>query len=232
MSLFHEQTIQCPACGESLKFSVNDSVNADRRPDYRDAIIDGSFQRETCPGCDGPLRMAPEMTYLDLGRNQWILVRPAENLDEWARFEEAARVLFDAAFGSAADRTAREIGSRLSVRVTFGWPALAEKLLCKQHGLDDVALEELKLALFRGLQGGPLSDDVELRLLTVRGETLVFGYVNAATEEVLETLEASRDLYDDVVADPEAWEPIRKELTAGPYVDFNRLLVASAPETP
>ena len=31
-------------------FRLAASVNADRRPDLREAILEGSFQAETCPG--------------------------------------------------------------------------------------------------------------------------------------------------------------------------------------
>ena len=37
MSLFQTEEINCGACKEPIKIDVVYSVNADRRPDYRDA---------------------------------------------------------------------------------------------------------------------------------------------------------------------------------------------------
>lgn len=36
----------CPACGAELEAETVASVNADRRPDLRDAILDGIFSAD------------------------------------------------------------------------------------------------------------------------------------------------------------------------------------------
>jgi len=229
MSLINTATVKCPGCGAPVEFAVAFSVNADRRPDLRDDIIDGSFQAEDCPGCGKSIRMAPELTYLDVARGQWILVRPAGLLQEWSDLENAARQLFEAGYGPQAAGAAREIGARVSARVVFGWPALREKLLCVEHGLDDVTLELLKLSVFRVAAGGPLDDDTELRLLHVEGPTLRFGWISAETEQVKEQIEVPKSAYDAVKADERGWAIARKGVGAGPYVDVNRLLVKAEP---
>jgi hypothetical protein len=232
MSIFRTANLACPACGQAVEFQVSFSVNADRRPDFRDAILDGSFQRGTCEACGKSFRMEPELTYFDLGRHQWILVRPVEAVAEWESLELQARGLFDAAYGEGASQFAQDIGRTLQVRVTFGWPALCEKILCAGHGLDDVTLELTKTALIRGLDGPPLADTVELRLTGVDGGTLKLAWVDAAEERVIERLDVPRALYDEIAADEPSWRALRAALSAGPYVDLNRLFVPAESEAP
>ena len=59
MSVFHTQTVHCPACATPVEFKLVFSVNADRRPDLRDAIVAGTFQRQPCPSCGTEFRVDP-----------------------------------------------------------------------------------------------------------------------------------------------------------------------------
>lgn len=228
MSLFQTEKVSCPKCGHEVEFDVIYSVNADRRTDLRDGILDGSFQRAACPGCEHAFRLAPELSYLDVGRAQWILVCPAGKIEHWQELEAQARATFDRAYGPQAAPLAREIGAGLRVRVVFGWAALREKLLVAELQLDDVSLELLKLAILRTTESLNLDDDVELRLLTQEGDELVLAWIHAASERLVETLRVPRSLYDEVTGDAAAWKAVRDELTSGSYVDMNRLLTEPA----
>jgi hypothetical protein len=231
MSRFQIEKVNCPACGKPVDFPVNYSVNADRRPDFRDAILDGSFQREACPHCEAQFRLEPEITYLDVGRRQWILVQPVSKLDLWTDLELYARVCFEAAYGGGAAEMAQEIGRGLLPRVTFGWAALREKVLCGEEQLDDVAVELLKTAMLRSLDDAPLGDDVELRLIAVAGDDLVMAWLRAAEDQPLEFITVPRSLYSEIAADKSGgWKGLRDELSSGPFVDIHRLLVAPAEE--
>jgi hypothetical protein len=228
MSIFQTQTVACPACARPVEFEVNFSLAADRRPDLREEILAGTFQKGYCPACGVSFRLDPQMTYMDVGRGQYILVRPAADLADWENFERQARGTFERAFGDASGAASRAIGRRLTVRVTFGWAALREKILAAERGLDDVTLELVKLALMRGRPELPLADDVELRLMDARDDVLDMAWLRAANEELVSTLEVPRALYDEVGAGAE-WAELRAAVSAGPYVDVNRLLVPAAP---
>jgi hypothetical protein len=221
MSIFRVETVSCPACSQPVEFNLVYSVNAGRRPDLRQAILDGSFQRETCPKCKALFRVEPEMTYFDVGRKQWILVQPVEKLAAWAELEQQARSSFELAFAP----TTPGAGLGMQPRITFGWAALCEKLICAERGLDDVTLELVKMAILRGVDDSPLADTVELRFFDVNGGNLTFAWIEAAVEEMVESLEAPRKLYDEIAADPKGWQALREQLTAGPFVDVHRLLV-------
>ena len=70
----------CPACSQFVEFEAVYSVNADRRPDLRDEILAGTFQKEACPKCGESFRLTPELTYLDEERGQWIAAFPADRM--------------------------------------------------------------------------------------------------------------------------------------------------------
>ena len=228
MSRFQTQTLSCPSCGESVEFEAVISVNADRRPDLREAILDRSFQRQDCPKCGTSFRLDPAMNYLDVGRGQWIAAFPIANLGQWKTMEEQAGSTFARAYGEKASAAARSIGSGLRPRVTFGWAALREKLLAAEHQLDDANLELVKTAILRGLHNSPMGAETELRLVAVEGSELVMAWTRAVNEEIVEGLRVPRSMYDEIAADSAGWQALREELSAGLFVDMNRLLVSTA----
>jgi hypothetical protein len=228
MSLLQTEAVSCPHCGEVSDVDVVYSVFADRRPDLRQAVLDDSLQRETCPHCGAGFRIEPVLTFLDMSRKLWLLLQPAENLTLWPELEQSARTTFDMAYGQRAMPAAQALGAGLQARVTFGWPALREKVLCTEHELDDVSLELTKLALIRSQPQLRLSDDVELRLTEVGDMQLVFCWINATSEQVEDELLVPRQVYDGIVANQKPWAGLRGELTAGPFVDVHRLLVPTA----
>jgi hypothetical protein len=227
MSIFRTEKIKCPACGEAIEYGVVYSVNADRRPDLRDAIINGTFQQVDCPACGEGFRLQPSITYLDEGKHQWILVEAPGGLKKWIELEKQALSGFQQTYGAEAPAPAQEIGATLNPRVTFGWPAIKEKLLAAKFDINDATLELAKLSVIRGGGGTiPLADDVELRLIDVLEDSLVLAWVKPATGEVIEALKLQRSLLKDIEAKPADWKPLRDELTAGPFVDIHRVLIA------
>ena len=64
--------------------------------------------------------------------------------------------------------------------------------------------------------------------IAVEGSELVMAWLRAVNEEVVEGLRVPRSLYDEIAADPTGWQALREELSAGPFVDMNRLLFAAA----
>lgn len=225
MSMFSPVSLECSKCGTPILFEAVNSVNADRRPDLRAAIIEGIFQRQACPNCAAPLRLEPEFVYLDVARRHWILVRPSGHLAEWLTLEQAAQSIFDAAFGAESPNLVREIGQSIRVRVTFGWPALQEKLLCSELDLDDMILELVKIAVLRTQDRLLLGDTTECRLIGRTDQNLVFGWLDAATEETIEIMDVPRSVYDGIAADLIAWQAVRAEFAERPFVDLHRLLV-------
>ena len=65
MSIFKAMQLTCPVCRKAFDYEAVHSVNADRRPDLRAAILDGSFQQVDCPSCRARFRLDPSFNYLD-----------------------------------------------------------------------------------------------------------------------------------------------------------------------
>lgn len=228
MSIFRPVEVPCPSCKVPVTFQLVHSVNADRRPDLRQAIIDRTFQQEKCPSCSFAFRTEPEFTYLNLGRNQWIAAWPASKLADWAAIDNRSQEAFDKAFGKGAPPEARDLGKDLKPRATFGWAALSEKLVAQEAGIDDVTLELAKLAVIRSLDDAPLMEDVELRLLGIEGGAkLVLGWIRSGTEELKEVIAVPKDILAEVEAQPADWEELKDELTSGFFVDIQKLMIES-----
>jgi hypothetical protein len=231
MSLLHDQTVICAACAAEQEVEFADSVNADSRPDLRDAILDGSFQAVRCAGCGVHARLPPNLTYLDAGRKQWFLVLPAGDRPFWDSFETGALDIFTKSFGAGTPQRLRALGESLSVRVVFGWSGLREKLLCAELGIADADLELLKVLLMRSIAAAGLTDTTSLRLTGQDAAGMLrMAWIDDEHESERELLSVPRELIGEIAHDAEAWAALRAEITGGPFVDVCRMLVE--PELP
>ena len=226
MSIFHSVHAICGHCGARNEVERTASVNADRAPELREAILDGTFQRETCTKCGTVLRLPPHLTYLDVGRRQWVMVEPADSIGRWKEVEAAARRTWQRAFGADATPLGREMGKAMTARLALGWTALREKLLCGDLGLDDVTLEMLKLDVMRDLGDAPIADQTELRLRSGDAGTLRFDWLELASERPIEGFEVPRADYDEIAADVEEWAQLRARFDGALLVDWRRLMFA------
>jgi hypothetical protein len=227
MSVFRTQTLNCPSCDTAVEFDLVISVNADRRPDLRDAILDGSFQRQVCPSCSASFRVDPEFTYLDLKRGQYIGVWPAAKRGQWRELAAQTQEAFDAAFGKNAPAAARKIAGKVEPRVVFGWPALTEKILAKQAGIDDRTLELAKIVVARNSDEMPVPGRRELRLVGTIGEDLVVAWVAPADGRAGDLKRVARKVVADIEARPDDWKELRDNVGEGLLVDFQREMLAA-----
>ncbi|GHF47974.1 CpXC domain-containing protein [Seohaeicola zhoushanensis] len=223
MSLFQPLNLICPKCEALITMEAVGSVNADRRPDLRDDIMSDHFQDASCGACGFTFRLQPNFNYLDAGRGQWIAGMPSARMPDYLEIEDEVSDLFATSYGSRAPAAAQAVGTALAVRLTFGWPAIREKLLIRQEDLDDVVVEMLKLDLLRRLPEAPLAPGTELRLIGTTETMLSFVWVETASEEVVGEVLVPRGLYDAIAEAPEAWAPIRAQLVNGPFVDMQKL---------
>lgn len=224
MSLFVETTATCGQCGATAPAKLVASVNGDRRADLRDEILEGTFQAQHCPACETLMRLPSHLSYLDMGRGQWILAEDPAAIGDWREIEADAQAIFERTYGADAPEAARAIGAGLRPRLVFGWPALREALVADDLGLDPVLLEMLKLAVMRGIPGAPIEGRNELRL--VGGELdLEFEWVDGVTEEVAAGLPVPWALYEQIAGDPVAWAPLMAGLEGRFFKDLRRLML-------
>lgn len=222
MSLFRPMNIACPSCGELVTMPAVGSVNADRRPDFRDAILDSSFQNATCGACGDSFRLQPNFNYLDAGNQQWIAGLPANRMPDYLATEDEVTALFDTSYGKSAPKAAQDVGDSLDVRVTFGWPAMREKIFIRQNGLDDIIIEMLKLDFLRRLPKAPLAPGTELRLVGIQDDELRFHWVDSTTETVKSGIAVLRSAYDSIASHPDAFAKLRSRLETGPFIDMQK----------
>lgn len=224
MSLFTLTSLACPHCGQSAEVEVCASINADRRPDLRAAILDQTLQRTTCPHCEMVFRLEPQLNYLDTQRGQWLAAFPRQRLDDWAQVEAEVQSSFDRAYGAHSSPAEREIGGKLQARLVFGWRALREKLLARELAVDDLQLELVKLLLMRGMDEPPLPLGAVLRLSGADEDTgeLQFDVLDRE-DQVIEALSVPRELLADVADAPQDWAELQAQLQAGRFVDIARL---------
>lgn len=223
MSLFDLTALRCPVCETVTDFQAVGSVNADRRPDLREAILEESFQVVTCPSCAEVMRLEPMMNYLDVELGLWLASYPARRIGDHAALRGEVQALFDQSYGVQASDAAQGVGAGLQPRLVFGWPATREKLLLRQQGLDDGTLEMLKLDLLRRLPEAPLYPGVEMRVVQVHADSLAVVWIDAASEEVLDRFSASRALVEEIEGNAEGWAEMRGRLTDNPFVDMQKL---------
>lgn len=224
MSTFHTTTATCTACGTEHEVDRVISVNVDRMPEHRVGVLARGFQAITCPSCSEPARIAPSVTYVDLARGQWIRVETATELDQRDAHEAKSRTLFERAYGAEVPAVVQAMGAQLTPRLVFGWPALREKLIIHDQGLDDVTIELLKAAILRAVPGAPIGGPTALRLVDGGESELQFQVVDDATGTATDDLTVPRDLYRDLLGDPAPWAALREDLEASYHVDITRFV--------
>jgi CpXC protein len=136
-------------CGAPVRVFIATSVNAERHPHMRDAILRRAFHVFECGACHQPLGVEKEFLYIDLTRGEFYGVFPlaaAADPDPCARQIAAA---FETALGADASAAARQLGEGMRVRVCFGTEELREKIVARAAGLSDLALELLKADVLR-----------------------------------------------------------------------------------
>jgi|KBSMisStaDraftv2_1062788.scaffolds.fasta_scaffold13715_4 hypothetical protein len=227
MSIFRTYELNCPACNTPVRFDLVMSVSADRRPDLREAILDGSFQRKVCPACATAFRPEPEFTYIDFARGQYIFVYPVDKRPAWQEWEAKAAAIFDSTLGKNATKEAVALGKKVDPRVVFGWPALIEKILARQAGIDDRTLEVAKILVMQNSDESPVPGQMELRLVGDEDGDLVFAWVHALDRTVGDAMRVPRSLIAEIETQPTAWKGVRDDVSEGLVVDFQRAMLTA-----
>lgn len=180
VSTFVDALVECGACAHRFPAEIADAVHVSTRRELRDAILAGVFHRFMCPRCGGSTTVEKVFAYTDFDRFHWFVVVPGAALpsvDDWRRFADET---FAATMLSHCPPLVRDHWApRMQRRVVFGLAALREKLIAADAGLDDRALEAMKLGVL--LRGGILpSVEEHLHLVGVDAASLWLCHARAA----------------------------------------------------
>jgi hypothetical protein len=217
MSIQETQIVSCPACGSDLEIEVFHSLNPSRQKEAVELIIEDRLQMTQCK-CGRRVRLEPEFIYMDIENKMCIAAYPAEEIENRYELEVNAKVSFDKAFSKSF------VGEGIKNRITFGWPALKEKVLAQKHAISDVDLELVKLALIK--ESGQMPDSsTSLRLINVEESHLIFGWnENLAPYQVTSVQPYDRDILDHIKENESEWAPLKQEIDQGLFVDLARLI--------
>lgn len=228
MSIFRTVEAHCPACNTPVDFALVYSVAADRRPELREAIVDGSFQRQPCPACDTMFRAEPEFSYMDLALGLYIGVWPIDKRSDWRACAEETQRVYEDTLGVRASHEAQEIGRKLQPRAVFGWAALVEKIVARRAGIDDALLEIVKAVVMRTLDAMPIPGAQEFRLLRINEhDEPVLGWVRSADGTASGAVKVPRKLFAEIEAEPAKWQALRERVADGLVVDVQREMLAA-----
>ncbi|WP_322173390.1 CpXC domain-containing protein [Acutalibacter caecimuris] len=118
--------IICPQCGESQKYRLYTSVNAQEHPELKQSVLDETLFDWRCQRCSYFAAMAYPFVYLDNQAKYVVCLTPGGS-------------------GSAVEPT--EAMRDYIKRRVKNLAELKEKVLIFDNGLDDVAVELMKNAL-------------------------------------------------------------------------------------
>lgn len=225
MSVFQQEIVTCPHCGDHRARDVAHSINAERSPQFRDAVLDGTFQRIACEACGAWFEIGHPFLYIDFPRGHWFNVHSGAHQADWRELERETASAFDLSHGAGAPALARELVVDARVRLVFGLDALREKIVCFDAGLDDVRIEMLKFDQLGIAVGGALLDEhVHARVVEVGGDALTL-LVGAPKADEATVVEVTRSIYDEIERGGDHWAELAAIFSAGPYVDLGRLTI-------
>lgn len=219
MSRFEPRPIHCPHCRHEQILDVASSINVTNHPRYRDQILAGEFQGFTCTECNQGFLVDDPLMYIDFTRKVWIAQFPADYEVQWRDFENEPREAYDKYItGPYSSPIAQSLHGNFYIRTVFGLNALAEKILCELHGLDDAQLGLVKWQLMTTQPGFVFSPRHRPWLISVKETELLFAVQG---ESDFFSLPADSLRATEVPANEQALS----ELRSSPYTDVGKWMI-------
>jgi len=206
--------IPCPHCGAEEERVLAESINGPRQPEVVAAILTGRFNVFSCGGCGGEFLVDSPLVYIDLEAGHWIHMFSRGDEPSWATREAEADHTFERAMG--AHPALRDRAKAIAQRTVFGLGALREKLLALRSGLDDGALEALKLDMLRRTETFSWHPAAPVRLVAVDDDGLAFEQLGS--DDVITVPHA----WLEHIVSSDEWAAARAAVAAGSYVDIGR----------
>jgi hypothetical protein len=225
MSKFEVHQITCPECGHAQEEKVYVSLSGARMQAATDAIIDGRWGRIRCAACGHEFYLDHLLLYTNLPGRQWVVQYPRSQLPQYATLEIEAEQTFQLEYLSRPPAEIRDQSKDVTRRICFGLPQLAEKLQAWRNGIDDRALECLKLVLMRD-RIGELFDygPTELYLSDCSQDRLTILAISRAEQKPVHRMDIERADVDRIGNHLDDFLPRFPALFCKLYVNAGRYL--------
>jgi CpXC protein len=221
MSTLRSADVICGACQHRFAAEIADSLNVERMPAARKAVLDRTLNGAACPSCMAWISVTQPVLYVDMPRGLWIYCLPAAERGDLAGREAEAIEAFADAF--RRDRNAAIVQTwrdRLTMRLVFGYEQLREKVVCADAELDDVIVELLKEQVLLAVPA-LLARGARVTLEQASATTLTF-WTRADGEEELDVVEVARAAYEQLAARRELLAADNPALFERPHVQLER----------
>ena len=146
MSMEHGTKINCPECGTEGDFIIWQSLNTQLDPDAKEKLISGELFRYTCPKCGRVTNVAYDILYHQM--EDLIMIQLAGRDED----VESAVASFDRMKDGSMPGGAAMFDAGYTLRIVRDQNQLREKAYIFDQGLDDRAIEILKLYLRTNLK--------------------------------------------------------------------------------
>src|SRR5690349_8606579 len=89
-------------CGARVETQVCVSINAERHPHLRDALLDRTLHQFQCGGCGATLAVEKRLAYIDLARREFYSIAPERDRGDEDALARDAVAAWHLAFGNQA----------------------------------------------------------------------------------------------------------------------------------
>lgn len=137
----------CPSCKKESKFVKYDSVNVTLQPELREKVLSGTIFDWVCPYCGETLSIRYNLLYHDMDRAFQVYYSPSNS-------SETNKMI--------NDLLTKYPGMRCLCRTVETLNDLREKIYIFEAGLNDIAIELLKLVM-KYEKNSKIPEECELR---------------------------------------------------------------------
>ena len=194
MSINAKQNIKCPECGQMSDITVWSSITVKDSPDLKADLLHGKINIFRCPSCSQVRLMPTPMLYHDEEKRLMISFTPCND-----------PVLKEQLYENV-ERSSKESGELeklegYNLRFITDYNELLEKLLIFDSGLNDKAIELIKLMIL--MQDVEKAEQRNCRFGKLENDTLEF-MVTDFIENQVYTTSVPKQSYDNV------WQSLRE----------------------
>lgn len=188
MSINTKQSVKCPQCGQLEDMTVWHSITVKDSPDLKNDLLAGKINIFRCPVCSHMGLMPLPMLYHDEDRKLMISFSPSNDA---ALSEKLYKDICETSQESGEMEKLKEY----NLRFVTDYNELLEKILIFDNGLNDKAIELIKLMII--MQEPDKADDRRCRFGKTDGEKMEF-MVQDFKENQVYTSSVPTNTYDKV----------------------------------